>query len=76
MPYIARNTRRFAVGMELAYAGVVGGLAIGLHTHMLAGRTKILRQPNVIIETDLLIAKEQNTEFKEGALNLRQFQFG
>jgi hypothetical protein len=60
--------------MKLTHAGVIGGLAGYIYAHVLTDGAKILPQPGVILETDFLVAKKQDAEFKEGAFDFGEFQ--
>ena len=75
MPSITGNRRRLGVGVKHPDARIVCGLAGGVCADMLACGAKILRQPCVILETDLLVAKKQDTKFKESTFALRELQF-
>ena len=70
VPALARDPLRCFVVVELAHQRVVGRFADRLRTHVSAKRTEQACKPDVVVEADFLIAKEQHLVLEQGRLDL------
>ena len=62
---LAGNLRRGFVVMKFPHIGIVRGLADSCPADMLADRAEIVPEPDVVVEADLLVAKEDHLVLDE-----------
>ena len=75
MPGIARDAvQRIFVEVKPLHPRIFGPRAVSLLADMRTDRAEILGEPDMIVETDLLVAEEEDEIFGKGPLQLGKLQ--